>query len=147
MAFQDKQELVDSLVARFGEGNVDVSDDPLPASPEDFPGMTRHRIRYLDEAGNSGTPLAATAVKKADGTWITINEVRPNAVKKDALATWVDDPARPWKTVTEIRHQFERNSAKIEVVFTGPLRQEVHQVAFVSGSYVSMKVADGPFPI
>lgn len=146
MAHANKTAMVDFLVGRFGPGNVSIDDTPLPAVDGDLPGVTRHRIRYLDEAGDSGHMAGATALQKPNGQWLMVNDVAARNASTAALVAWTTHNARPWKMVTEIRHNYERNSARIEAITNGnPDTVATYLVYPNGGSYASLKISDGAF--
>lgn len=146
MAYATKQLLIAALEAKFGAGNVEVDDAPLPSNGQELAGFTQHRIRYLDESGDSGNLLAATAIKKPNGEWLTINEVAAKNADNAALISWVNQNSRPWDKVTSIRHDFGQNSARIETM-TGSENPVVERflVAKYDGGWKVAKIGDGPF--
>jgi hypothetical protein len=146
MAYENKAALMTALELKFGTGNVTVDDAALPdPNGANLPGCTTHRVRYLDESNDSGNMLAATAIRKADGTWLPVNDIAERNNKSNQLLKWIDNNQRPWDMVTEVRQNFDRNSAKIETVTAGVVERYVVGKPKGSNTYTAVKIADGAF--
>lgn len=151
MPFSSKAQVETALRGVFE--NVEIEDEPAVFGAHDHArnwgaGVTYHRVRYLDAAGDVARSQLTYAIKVAGQggaeTWRLEREVADHQQELQELIDWLNDPTRPWVKVITMRHNptFQSASIKAFVMEAGNPVLTNYVVGPVGGTFRAVETAE-----